>query len=569
MADIFISYSRKDTDEALSLAERLQADGLEVWIDRHGITGAEQWATEIVEGIKDCTTFILLLSQTSVESANVLKELSLASEKGKRILPVDLSPVTLPPSFEYQIAGVQRVRFDDFEAIIRSHKYGVLRHTVKDIRKSLMILPFEDLSPDGDNEWLANGIVSELISALSNVKALRLADNQMTKEFRKYHGLLTTYAQEMNIRYFVQGDVRKFGEQIKISARLLDIETGDYLWQDSMKGTMENIFDFQENVALKVVEGLKVHLASDEKEKLAERGTENAEAYELFLKAKEYFVHHTRADYERALGLYEEAVRLDPGFALPHIDTVDVILTYYRNYSHDPALLVKAGEHIMQAESVLGESKEIFRARSILARTQGNIEEAIHFARRSAELDPESAPAYEVLSFSFQALGRYQEAAEARKKVVELRANDRNSLFNYLGTLQILGDRACISEAAPNALLVYERHLRLNPDDLNSRVQYAAILSMAGKRELAIREAEILETMEGVDGRAFYNIACLYLNEGDTISGMRAFRRAVEQGYHNLENFRLDPDLGPLRRMPEFEELLKELEEKIKEEKHG
>src|SRR5207244_1747207 len=95
-----------------------------------------------------------------------------------------------------------------------------------DPRKSLMILPFEDLSPTGDNGWFADGIVSEMISALSNVKALRIADNQATKEFKKYNGQLVTYAREMQIRYFVQGDVRKFGDNIKITSRLLDIETG-------------------------------------------------------------------------------------------------------------------------------------------------------------------------------------------------------------------------------------------------------------------------------------------------------------------------------------------------------
>src|SRR5204862_5825329 len=137
----------------------------------------------------------------------------------------------------------------------------------------------EDLSPTADNGWFTDGIVSELIQALSNIKSLRLMDAQTTKEFKSYKGYLTIYAKEMGVRYFVQGDVRKFGDNIKINSRLLDIETGDHLWQDSLKGTMEDIFDIQERVAEKVVEGLKIHLGSDEKKKLAERGTENAEAY--------------------------------------------------------------------------------------------------------------------------------------------------------------------------------------------------------------------------------------------------------------------------------------------------
>src|SRR5580704_15511189 len=92
MADIFISYSSKDKEKADQLSELLASAGLAVWIDQSGIVGAEKWATEIVEGIKACSTFILLLSPNSVESENVLRELSLASEKNKRVLPVDLEP---------------------------------------------------------------------------------------------------------------------------------------------------------------------------------------------------------------------------------------------------------------------------------------------------------------------------------------------------------------------------------------------------------------------------------------------------------------------------------------------
>ncbi len=99
MPDIFLSYSRKDSEHALRLAEQLRAGGIEVWIDQRGITGAEQWATEIVEGIRACSTFILLLSPNSIASENVLRELSLASEKRKRVLPVVIEPIVLPSSF--------------------------------------------------------------------------------------------------------------------------------------------------------------------------------------------------------------------------------------------------------------------------------------------------------------------------------------------------------------------------------------------------------------------------------------------------------------------------------------
>src|SRR5665213_383181 len=315
MSDIFISYSRQDSEQAQLLTELLASAGLSVWIDKSGIEVATSWSGEIVDAIEGCKAFIVLLSTASTESTNVIKEVALASEKKKKILPLDLEPVPLPRDLQYHLAGIQRAPMTNIDAVIRAlaklgleatgaPSYSVVAGSprlagdktsagagtapLQDSRKSLMILPFEDLSPTADNQWFADGIVSEMISALSNVKALRVTDQQTTKEFKNFKGHLTTYAKEMSIRYFIQGSVRKFEDQIKITSALLDIETGDHLWQDSMKGTMNDIFDIQESVAAKVVEGLKVHLASDEKKKLAERGTENAEAYELYMKADEY-----------------------------------------------------------------------------------------------------------------------------------------------------------------------------------------------------------------------------------------------------------------------------------------
>src|SRR5579872_4411343 len=281
--DIFISYSSKDKEKADQLSELLASAGLSVWIDRQGIGAATSWSEEIVNALDACKAFVVMLSPSSVESKNVVRELALAFEKNKKILPLDLEPVQLPASMQYHLAGLQRTSMTNIDAIIRALGKLGLEATkpptltlVKETstRKSLMVLPFEDLSPTGDNGWFADGIVSELISALTNVKVLKVADAQTTKEFKSFKGHLTTFAKEMSIRYFVQGDVRKFGDQIKISARLLDIEAGDHLWQDSMRGTMDDIFDIQEKVAGKVVDGLKIHLGTDEKQKLAERGTE-------------------------------------------------------------------------------------------------------------------------------------------------------------------------------------------------------------------------------------------------------------------------------------------------------
>src|ERR1700752_288144 len=110
MPDIFISYSSKDRDQATALAELLWTEGLDVWIDKQALGGGQEWATKIAEAIRECKAFLLLLSPYSVQSPEVLRELSLASERKRRVVPIELGGITdLPVHFDYPLAGLHRI----------------------------------------------------------------------------------------------------------------------------------------------------------------------------------------------------------------------------------------------------------------------------------------------------------------------------------------------------------------------------------------------------------------------------------------------------------------------------
>ncbi len=569
MADIFISYSSKDRAQAEQLTELLASAGLSVWIDQSGLDAATSWSEEIVRAINGCRAFVVMLSPNSIVSHNVIKEVSLASEKRKKILPLDLEPVEIPESMQYALAGIQRSPMTNIDSIIRAlGKLGLeatQAPTMKlvkesDGRKSLMILPFEDLSPTADNEWFANGIATELISALSNVRALRVIDQQTTKEFKSYKGHLTVYAKEMSIRYFIQGSVRKFGDQIKITSALLDIETGDHLWQDSLKGTMEDIFDIQETVAKKVVEGLAVILTPEEEQKLDKKPTENAEAYEMWLKGREYFNRQTKSDFERALSLFESAAHLDPSFASAYTAIANTCQGIYRLYGGSPNLLDRASEAAKKVRELEGETAQYYFVISGIAFSRSDAQEAIAYARRAVETDPKYAWGYDALGFVYEALGMKEESVNAREEYVRLMENERNAHFNLLVSLHELGDKERIRLAAERATPVFERYIRLNPDDYTARVNLANIHFYSGNPSSAIAAADELSAIETLDGLALYNLACLYLTCNAPDRGMEHLRGAVAKGFRAVEHFRRDHDLDPLRGTPEFEELMKELE---------
>ncbi len=544
-SDIFISYSSKDREQAEQLTELLASAGLSVWIDKSGIEAAESWSESIVDAIDSCKAFIVMLSPASIISNNVVKEVSLASEKRKKILPLDLEPVELPKNMQYALAGIQRAPMTNIDAVLRAlGKLGLaatqapsikLVHET-DSRKSLMILPFQDLSPTADNGWFADGIVSELIQALSNVKALHLTDAQTTKDFKRYQGTLPAYAKEMGIRYFVEGDVRKFGDQIKVNSRLLDIETGDHLWQDSMKGVMNDIFEIQESVALKVVEGLKVHLASDEKKKLAERGTENAEAYELYLKSTEYYVRYTKEGFQLAAQLLSEAIALDPSYASAYSAKANALAALYRNYTRDPALLEEGLTLINEARRLKPDLGITYGSLAVTLQLQGKHAEAEAAAQEYIRNAPEDFLSHFALGFYYHNTDQDAKAIAPFEEALKRKPEYLATLYNLVAACYRSNEEEKRKHWAFIAIPLYEKRMKLLPDEENNRVYYASLLQHGGRDDDARAAARMLGDLR--DGRALYNTACLQCMLKDYSVAILTFRKAILAGYRSIQNLR-------------------------------
>jgi adenylate cyclase len=565
VADIFISYSSKDREKADQLTELLSSAGLSVWIDKQGIGAATSWSGEITRAISNCKALVVMLSPSSVESKNVVREVSLAFEKNKKILPLDLEPVTLTDDLAYHLAGLQRTSMTNIDAIIRAlGKLGfeaTQAPTLKlvketDSRKSLMILPFEDMSPTGDNGWFADGLAAELISALTHFKSLRVADQQATKDYKRYQGTLPSYAKEMSIRYFIQGSVRKFGDQIKITSSLLDIETGDHLWQDSLKGTMDDIFDIQEKVAEKVVEGLKVHLAPEEKKKLADRGTESAEAYELYLKGGEYFGRQTKEGFELSVQLISEAIALDPGYAQAYGHKANTLAALYRSYSGDTRLL---DEGLVLVREALRLKPDLWSANlplSLILTHQGKFDEAESAIRDYVRNAPEDFASHGALGFFYQITGQFAKAIAPYEESLKRKPDHLGNLSNLVASCNSAMEVSKQKEYALVAIPKFEKYLKLFPDDEAKRVDHATLFHYAGRDEEAKAAARKLGDLK--DGASLYNAACLQCMLHDYEIGLATFVKAIEAGFRSISHLRsfledADEGVGTLKGTPQWE----------------
>jgi adenylate cyclase len=511
-----------------------------------------------------------LLSPASIVSNNVIKEISLASEKRKKILPLDLEPVALTEDFEYQLAGLQRAPMTNIDSILRAlGRLGLEATAVptiklvkeSDARKTLMILPFEDLSPTRDNDWFADGIVAELIGAMSHVRSLRVTDPQTTKDFKHYKASLTTYAHEMGIRYFVQGSVRKMGDQLKIQAHILDIETGDYLWQDNLKGTMQDVFDIQEQVARKVVEGLNISLTAAENEKIEHKPTKNTEAYELFLKGNHYFERQTEENFERAINLWKEAVRLDPSFAEAYLNIANVS-RYIYGYSSKESALLEAKAAAQKVKEIEGESALYFSSMSRIAHATGDGETALYFAKKAIALDPNRAGHFHTLYLAYGLLGMKEQCIQAIEEALRINDKVHSAHLNLVSALQDSGYTLRATEAAQKAIPIFESYLKSNPDNFQVRGNFISILISAEQKSRAHLEADKLQDESLLGYIQCYDLSCVYAELNNSVQGIIMLRRALNAGFRDFNHIRTNTYLDPLRGLPEFEVLIQEFEAK-------
>ena len=574
MADIFISYSSYNREKASSLVKELRSAGHDVWMDQGGIGGAMDWSSEIVEALNKAKTVLFLISKDSVTSYNCAKEIHLANEKHKNILPIVLEDTPLPVLFEYPLAGLQRVPYERLDAILqaldvlkggKSVLEAMLTHSKMDdglIR--LAVLPFEDQSPGQNNEWFASGMLDELIDTLGSLSNMKVNPKGDVVYYKNMRPRLEEIAADLKCRYLVEGSIQKAGDRIRIKTSLTDSKNHEQIWHEKYDGTFDDVFDFQEKTCFSIVQALKLKLTPDEEKKIDKKPTENADAYELYLKGKEYFLRHTKEDFTYAISLFRDAVALDPSFSVAHCHLGVASIEYYGHFERDVKWVDLARECAANAESVEGNSKHVLFLRSIIAHHLHKGDEALEYAKSVVKLDENYASGWEILGWAFQELGRLEESAYARERNLLLRENDVTAHHSYLLALNELGNIDRAKEAALKAMPVFERHLRFFRDDASTRAKYIYVLGLAQDHERAQIEAEILILDDTLDAMSLYNVACFFMNEHLPDKAMPVLRRSIEHGFHDLEWFERDPDLDGLRQRDDFKALMNEVAQILK-----
>jgi len=326
-------------------------------------------------------------------------------------------------------------------------------------KPSIAVLPFDNMSNDPKQEYFSDGITEDLITDLSKISGLFVIARNSTFTYKGKAVKVQQVAEELGVRYVLEGSVRKERETVRINAQLVDATTGHHLWAERFDGTFADIFALQDRFTRKIVAALALKLTGDEQRKLTFRYTDNVEAYDAYLKGREHFLAGTPEDYVKAVGYYEKAVELDPDFSPAHAGLASVYTTILsRNLTKElgwPDARSRVQKHLQMAMKNPTPNAHYAVGKTRLY--QRRYDEAIAEAERVIALDPNFPDGYYLMGLIFTFAGRSAEAIDYFKRAMRLDPQYPGGCLYYLGLAQY-----CLEQYEEAATSV-ERSQKLNP----------------------------------------------------------------------------------------------------------
>src|SRR5277367_5035484 len=424
--------------------------------------------------------------------------------------------------------------------------------------KSVAVLYFENLSGAKEDEYLRDGITEDVITELSKIRGLNTFSRPTILAFRDKPVTPAQIGQQLGAAYVLTGTLRRAGARLRISAQLVDTHTDFPLWSERFDREMKDVFEVQDEMARKIAEALRVTLSPQELEALAVKPTENLQAYDLYLRGKRYARRQTRQDLEFALQMFENAVAMDPAFALAHAASANACAMFYSNYSRDSVWVERAREASGKAVALRWDLPEVQVSQAWVLYAAELHDEAVRMVRKAIERKHDCEGAYYLLCRALFAAGRYQEVVDVEDAAIEASGEDYNVYIPIMNSLGAMGKDEARRNMVHRVVVALENHLKQVPEDARARVLLGAAYADIGRPDDAVRELNLAVTLRANEASILYNAACVYCGLKKKQEALDAIAKAWAAGFRDAVWARRDPDLTLLHGEPDFERMYPE-----------
>ena len=427
---------------------------------------------------------------------------------------------------------------------------------------SIAVLPFKDLSPAKDQDWMCDGIAEEIIDALCTVPGLRVAARTSSFQFKDKPADAPVMARALGVSTLLEGSVRKIGDRLRVSARLVSHD-GYELWSDKFDRGVQDAFAIQEEIARAVVAALQLRVSSDEAVRLRRSGTTNSQAFEMYLRGRQYVRTLGPENQELARQMFKRAIVLDPAFALPRAGLADADITLVQwllvPKEAQPALRAEALAASDEALRLDPDLAEAHVARANVLAGLGRNDEADASFRRATAIAPGLRDAWFYYGRFLFSVQRYADAARAFEESARRNPDDYDSLTLAAMPYERLDQPANARSARKRAVEAADRVLRNSPDDVRALYLSGSVMVAQGERKTGIDRLQQAIALRPYDFTVLYNAACGFAAAGDMEKALDLLDRAVATGRGFRAWLENDPDLDSMRGLPRFKEILARL----------
>jgi TolB-like protein/Flp pilus assembly protein TadD len=427
------------------------------------------------------------------------------------------------------------------------------------VAKSIAVLPFVNMSADPENEYFTDGIAEEIINALTKVQALRVASRTSAFAFKGKSEDIGEIGRKLKVTTVLEGSVRKAGNKLRVTVQLVNVADGYHLWSERYDRQLEDVFAIQDEIAGNIVRALRVVLSDAEKHAIEQAPTTDIEAYDYYLRGRQFFHQFRRTGIQFARRMFERAMEADPNYAPAYAGAADCCSFLYMYWDASKANLEGADLYSRKALELAPGLAEAHASRGFAVSLSRQYDQAQREFETAIRLNPKLYEAHYLYARACVQEGKLEEAVQHFEDASRVRPEDYQALFLMQPALKQLGRKADAQAVLRRGLQVAEKHLELNPDDARALYLSAGGLVQLGERERGLEWARRAFSIDPEDSGVLYNVACVYALVGQTDDAIGCLEKAIQNGFGHREWLENDSDLNSLRGDPRFEALRRKL----------
>jgi serine/threonine protein kinase/Flp pilus assembly protein TadD len=421
-------------------------------------------------------------------------------------------------------------------------------------QKSVAVLYFENQSGAKEDEYFRDGITEDIVTEISKIAQLQIFPRSEMLAFRDKPVTAQQVGQQLGAAYVLEGSIRRAGNRVRITAQLVEASTRHSVWAERYDRQLEDVFAIQEEIARSIAQALRITLTPQEEKTIARKPTENPLAYDFFLRGRGYA---RRENMDYALQMYEQAIQLDPNFALVHAGIAHLCGLIFELRDQSPKWIERGLAACDRASALAPDLPEVLVARASIFYGQRKYDEAAKLAQRAIERKPDCDGAWDILGRAYFASGHFEEAAALTERAIEANGDDYNTYIAYGRSLERLGRKKEADDVKKRFIKALRQQLDLVPEDVRARILLATQLACYKEdADESMRHLQTAVALHPKDSRVLYNAACTYGVLGKKVEALETLKRSFAAGYSNPAWAANDTDLDCLHDDPEFQKLV-------------